>query len=447
MPEKIFWGEKGTYGPFMAQEDGWPNAGEVIRHYRRKLSMSAEELAVQYGEATGTQVTARWILKMEQQNKVPADITRRRILTQILDIPPILLGLALLEQITSYQDDEVKVQSAPVLLKKTPAVDIAKYDQYVRTRWLLSYTGEESLEEVIIHMRILEELERQSNGNLQRHVRNVLNSYYQLASDITRHQRNFSEAWFYGNNAVRVTKLIGVNDLFAAALYRRGYINLEWAIFGDKVALVMMNHEPERKKIEAAIVDFEMALLYARPQLKGAIWLELGRSQGILKNIPTSLRLVGMAEDMVGAGSNLADPVDQILLEGALNGLSEGMYLLGKAASLIAIGRTTTALELLDDLDELRNGKGIARNQARRLAYADILRAEASLGAKDHLTSAIRAESAFKTLRDIHTVEKIAWVHDIYRRLTVNYGNQSEVKNLGRMLTEYKHTLSSAKYR
>ncbi len=31
--EMIFWGEKGEYGPFTVQEDGWPNAGEVIRHY------------------------------------------------------------------------------------------------------------------------------------------------------------------------------------------------------------------------------------------------------------------------------------------------------------------------------------------------------------------------------------------------------------------------------
>lgn len=111
MLELIFWGEKGKYGPFAAQEDGWPKAGEVVRHYRRKLKMSAEELAEHYGRATGTQVTARWILKMEQQNKVPTDITRRQILIQILAIPPVLLGLASLEQVTNIIADGTQAPS------------------------------------------------------------------------------------------------------------------------------------------------------------------------------------------------------------------------------------------------------------------------------------------------------------------------------------------------
>ena len=85
MSGMIYWGEKGEYGPFTAQVNGWPNAGEVIRHYRRNRKMSAEELARRYGEAIGEQVTARWILKMEQKNKIPTDITRRQALVKILE--------------------------------------------------------------------------------------------------------------------------------------------------------------------------------------------------------------------------------------------------------------------------------------------------------------------------------------------------------------------------
>lgn len=439
MVEMTFWGEKGEYGPFTIQEDGWPNAGEVIRHYRRKLKINAQELARQYGEAIGTPITARWILKMEQQNKVPADITRRRILIQLLGIPPLLLGLASLEQVTPHSRAETKAPNVPGLLKKTPALDILQYDRSAHAYWLLSYTGEESLKEIVRNIRELETVERQSRGDLQQKVWMILNSHYQLASDVTRHQGNFSAAWFYANNAVRVAKRIGMNDLLSAALYRRGYIQLEWAIFGDTVLRAMMNHTPEREKVESAILDLEAALPHARPQLKGAIWLELSRAQGLLRNISMSFSLANRAADMVEAGSAIADPVEQILLEGALNGLSEGMYLLGKAASLVTMGRTTTALEILDDLDELKNGRGIASNQTRRLAYANILRAEAALGEKDYLTSVTRAISAFKTFRDIHTVERIAWVNDIYRRLVEKYGNRSEIKELGKMLAEYKH--------
>jgi tetratricopeptide (TPR) repeat protein len=440
MTAMIFWGEKGEYGPFTAQKDGWPNAGEVIRHYRKNLQMSADELARQYGEAIGEHITARWILKMEQQNKIPTDLTRRRALMKILHIPPILLGLSSLEQVIYTSTIATKIHPAPTTLKHISPKDIVKYEQHTRAYWLLSYTGEESLEVVVTSMRELERFECQSGGELQRYVRRVLNSHYQLASDIMRHRGNFMAAWTYANKAVRMTKLPGLNDFFAAALYRRGYTSLEWGVFGDEVSRGMMNSKPDRKKIEAALLDFEEALLHARPQLKGAIWLELSRVQGILCHPSIALTLLSQAEDMVGTGSTIADPIEQILLEGALNGLNEGMYLLGKAASLIIMGRTTSAIELLDDLDELKNGQGIARNQTRRLAYADTLRAEAAIGARDYFTAATRAMSALQTFQDIHTIERIAKINSIYTRLAEKYGSHAEVKVLGKMLADYYKT-------
>lgn len=446
MEMRIFWGAQGEYGPFAIQDDGWPNAGEVIRHYRRKCGMSAAELAQRYREdlakhdrhATRTPITARWILKMEQKNQVPADLTRRRILANILNIPLQLLGLASLDMVTHSPSADALVQHGTASLKKqTSFVDLTTYEQFIRIRWLLSYTGEETLEEVVKNIRELEYCESQSSGDFQKQVWNTLNSHYQLASDIHRHRGNFSAAWKQANNAVRVTRLIGLNDLLAAALYRRGYISLEWSIYGNQVSLGIMNDQPERKLLDASIADFEEAFPHARAQLKGAIWLELSRAQANLQKNSLSRNLIVLAEDMVDAGNSTIDPLEQILLEGALSGLNEGMYLLGKAASLIAVGRTTTAIEVLDDLDELKNGKGIARNQVRRLAYADALRAEASLGTKDYVTSAIRAANALQIFQDIHTIERIAWINKIYQILLKRYGHHPEVKRLGMMLAAY----------
>ena len=56
-----FWGEQGAYGPFRKQADGWPHAGEVVRQYRRKRQMSAEEFAKRYGAAINAQITARYL--------------------------------------------------------------------------------------------------------------------------------------------------------------------------------------------------------------------------------------------------------------------------------------------------------------------------------------------------------------------------------------------------
>ena len=437
MTEMIFWGEKGEYGPFAMQEDGWPRAGEVIRYYRRKQRMSAKELAQRYGEATGERITARWILKMEQQNKVPLAITRRRALMKILAIPPLLLGLASLETVLYHSAYEHEQQQCPVLLKNAPPLDIAKYDQFARAHWLLSYAGEEDLQEIRSNITALEAFEKQRDGASQQYVRTLLNAHYQLASDIARHQGAFAPAWSYANKAVTITNHIGLNDFVAAALYRRGYTMLEWGIFGDGTARGMMSQEPQRKKIEAAIGDFEEALLSARPQLKGAIWLELSRAQGILKQTTIALRLVGQAESMIGTLHETIDPLEQILLDGALSGLNEGMYLLGKAASFTVVGRTTTAVEILDELEELQNGQGIARNQTRRLAYSDLLRAEASLGTKEYVTAATRALNALQIYQDIGTLDRIAWINTIYERLAQKYRHHPEIKALGGMLKNY----------
>ena len=84
MEERMLWGERGEYGPFSSQADGWPNAGEIIRYYRKHCSMSADQLAEEYGQTINAQITRRWILKMEQLNLVPTDITRRKALSTIL---------------------------------------------------------------------------------------------------------------------------------------------------------------------------------------------------------------------------------------------------------------------------------------------------------------------------------------------------------------------------
>ena len=164
MSEMIFWGNKGEYGPFHIQEDGWPHAGEVIRHYRRKQHMNAEELARHYGEAIHSEVTARWILKMEQQNKVPTDITRRRILAHILHVPPVLLGLASLETATYHPPIGQQAAYESAVLQQIPFIDLATYEQYARDCWLLSYTGEEMFKEVLKYNLELVQYEQQSNG-------------------------------------------------------------------------------------------------------------------------------------------------------------------------------------------------------------------------------------------------------------------------------------------
>src|SRR5579875_1164765 len=147
MPEVFYWGEGGQYGPYTVQEDGWPNAGEVMRDYRERRGLKAEEFACMYSEELqklgkqnkkGKQgqpgkVTGNWILNMEKQNIVPTDITRRRIIARLLGIPPVLLGLASLEHVVMQPQNEATVPTRVIssTLQKI-STDIAPYRKNIQ---------------------------------------------------------------------------------------------------------------------------------------------------------------------------------------------------------------------------------------------------------------------------------------------------------------------------
>src|SRR5712691_11701042 len=97
MPSTQHWWD--SYGPFDPDpnDENFPHAGQVIRHYRLMKKWTPAQL----GEALDK--SARWVQTMEKDNEVPELISRRRALANMLNIPPILLGLASIEHIITPQ--------------------------------------------------------------------------------------------------------------------------------------------------------------------------------------------------------------------------------------------------------------------------------------------------------------------------------------------------------
>ena len=178
-----------------------------------------------------------------------------------------LLGLASLEQALFKSEVEKKAcPKGPVILKKTPSLDIARYEREIRTLWMLNETSHahNALGDVLTTIQELEELEEQTRGNLQCHVRELLYSHYRLVSRVHRDLRNLLTACHYANQAVRVTKLLGRNDLIATSLFVRGFVRLVWGLHGEKAAFGII--KPSREKLAESLNDFEQALPLARPQ-------------------------------------------------------------------------------------------------------------------------------------------------------------------------------------
>lgn len=462
--EKLFyWGEGGQYGPYHAQEDGWPNAGEVQRDYREKQGLSAGEFAIRYSEALqklgkqnkrgklGAQgkISGTWVLNMEKQNRVPTDIERRRIIARLLDIPPILLGLATLQDVVMQPQKEAPMEPVvvPHTLKRV-STDIEHYKKNVRVALHIHRTSSAQglLHDINMELRDLKNLESQARGHFLYQVRELLLSNNLLATRIMKDAREYAFAYAYANDAVQVAKSMEDGDLIATARYMRGCAKAEW---GRRGIVQQGIFQLDQSKIKDAILDFQKILAYAHskqghihPQLEGFTKLQLSRALGMVKQgsrdgrIAQAIAMSDEVADMVGA-----DPIDDFytrsLITGTLSGLHMGGYHLGRAEIFNAVELPGKALTELNHVQKLTEGT-YGGDETRYQAWFDVLMAESLMGLKDYYEATRRAKSALIIFHNINSLRNMASVKDIYSRIAASsYGTSIDVKELGDMLKEW----------
>lgn len=444
MGEKVFWGEHGEFGPFTRQEDGWPHAGEVIRKYRRSMNMSAEvlanryreELAKHFGSGTGAKITARWILKMEQKNQIPTDIVRRRILANILDIPPFLLGLATLEAMMPQQAVQGQI---PTVLSST-SLDLDYHNKETRMLWQLHYaqTAQDALTGLLKDIKELAPLQQTAKGSFKRNLSEILNSYYRLAATILRDRGDFERAYFFANKSISMSKAMGTDfyslQITSASQYTRGVVNFAWGVFGDSVRQGRIHFQKE--KIQAALCDFEQALKYASPQMRGIIYSEMARAKALIATSPMdvtiALRLLEQAEQFLDVDTS-DDFYVQILLNGDLKGLDEKRLILGRAKTFLAMGRPGKAMDEFSDLEMLQEGS----QHTRRRGWTQVFYAQAAFDLGNFSVAAERTLNAFSNCQEAHSITHLARINELYGQLlNSSYRAHTDVRRLGRLLSK-----------
>jgi hypothetical protein len=145
-----------------------------------------------------------------------------------------------------------------------------------------------------------------------------------------------------------------------------------------------------------------------------------------------------LAGNLVDREERSADPYTNILLDARVKGLDEEEYLLGRAITFNAVGRSGKALEEFDALERLGEGRRRGKDQTRHYAWLEIVQAQAYLGTKEYYVATDKATKAFLVLRDIDSVDNIAIIQVMYNDLVKGpYQGHEEVKELGNMLTRY----------
>jgi len=385
MAEQRYWWD--AYGPFDPDEDGYPNAGQVVRHYRLLKGWTPADL----GEA----------------------ISRRRALARILGIPPLLLGLAAFGA-PGPTPDSSQQGNAPAKVRVDDAT-LAQYDGFLRLYWELDYTStaRESLDDIRRWARHLGALANDAGDGQRRRLVALLCRYDQLATWIARDQRDYQTALPHANRAIKLARATGDDELLAAALFRRGRTFLE------------------QEQIEDAIRDLDAAVPHAhraRPQLKALVLLAAGHARAHAaaadRQATEALTLIDQAGRIVRRG-HLED--DESFVK-----LNAGRYHLDRAGALLALGRPTDALDELD-----LAVRGVAPDQTRRHAYINVLRAKAHADIGELPVAVAVAEEALQVSKALRSGVNVARIGQVYEQVRAStYGTSPQVARLGAQLVQ-----------
>jgi hypothetical protein len=417
------------YPDFPLDDEGFPVPGAVIRHFREKMyytdpidgkqkRWTQTDLAKRLGVS---EVTVRL---METQNVGLDSISRRRVVTDILKIPPALLGLSSLSSLSAFLTSSTasSSDSTPEPFVGQETISLYKHATTVYGEKHLTGTAQDSVADIKQWINRVKNDIGRSKGNQKIELQDILWSFYDLAAKIYSDDLNqWDTALKYLNSEMEVADLLQSDQLRAASLYRSGQIHFA------------------QRHYFAAKTDLEGAIKYAQgdpidSQLKSAIFASAALSFAIVnKDEKTKTyvqSLLHQARTTITAHPNSSD--------GRFAKFDNGKYLLEYADVLIALNKPKTALDILDDASEQ-----IDPSLRRRHAYISVLQAESFMRLKrpqldtatDLLTSAFTLSTAIKSEFIISHVIRL------YNELLQGpYGNSTELADLGIALREWRKT-------
>lgn len=363
-----------SYGPFDTQEDGYPNAGQVLRYFRKLRHVSAKELAEQLGD-----VSTRWIYIMEKENKVYESINRRSALAFILGIPPILLGLGDIK--------ELETQSG-IRQETTKELDITALDNRLDFIYEAFNAGIDSR---YLRPQLNSAIYALSTSR-EKDALTLLSKYYRSYSRIERDMQNMELAKDYIKKAEAVSSELNDIDLFSISMHSHGWILEEDGDILKSIPYIRKGHDMVKNDITplagCSYIDLAIILSTVTQDRKDRDLVEslLDRAEEIATEVPSTREKDGMLT-MEVVHTNRA--------KAYLN-----MRMLDKAE--YAIEKSESCL---------------APNQTRRSIRLDIIQAKYSFLSGDIMIALNSLENAYKAAKyiksyyNISTIRQLA--HDI----------------------------------
>ncbi len=399
----------------------FPDPGTIIRIYRQRMNYidqdgklrkwTQADLAKRLGVS---EVTVRL---METQGKGLDSIDRRRAIAEILKIPPVLLGLASLEDLLALLEHNNTAKMAKASHVSMETIKLYQDTLSIYSEKHNTFTAKDSSIDIEKWIgRIQHDLSTASQRQRADMYR-VLWGFHNLAAKVYDDMYDWVNALSHVNNAREIAMEMNSNDFLAASLYRSSQLH-----FSQKNPLLAKS-------------DLTAALDYAKKStnlsLKGAVFSEAALSLALvdpdMAATTYAQRLLDEAEKYAGKHAE----GDEFSLR-----FTTGRYLFTRGSALLALKRPAVALEYLDDAEET-----LDLSQKRRLAYINILRAEAYMRLKrpeyDHAMALLLG--ALDVSKAIKSGFNIGRIRSLYKLLTMSsYGNSPQVADLGLQLRDWR---------
>ncbi|QBD81682.1 hypothetical protein EPA93_39220 [Ktedonosporobacter rubrisoli] len=352
--------------------DGRIDEGMLVRYYRKEVRgwKNAQIVVDLYNELLEENVSIRWMQRMEQQNNVPIDQTRRWVLATLLSIPPAYLGLPALKPIIQLQDTVQIVVST-----KAPEVDNTEYGSRLRELWRSNHANARKpdvIPEIVARIYALQEALLYGKEQQRKLVARLLCNYLILCGNVHRYQGYLSTAITYLNHALTLAREKGFYELYTRTLYLRGFAFFNrWTLWRNK---------EDRSDLLYAVRDLKAAQSFVESahkhgiaisqSLKGAILAEGGRA--LAYNARDSQeRLEAMNKlDQAGriiSASSFSNDDERFLR------VDQEWYHIDKAEAYIANGWADSAFQ---ELANVYKGDPLLH---QRYLYAYLLEAEAHM--------------------------------------------------------------------
>lgn len=316
-----------TYGPFNEGENNLPHLGQVIRYYRELREWKAKDLA----EALGQSV--RHIYEIESSANMPELISRRQALSNLLKIPPVLLGLAV---IIPESDIDQLTEELAGTVRIIDSQTISIYENMLASSWELYYTSSalRAANNIDHWLNYLTNAAKEARGVRRDQLISMLCRFYQLSGVAARDRMDTQRALKDGKKAVELAFQLENPELIAASLFRRARTYIQ------------------QQKYDIAIHDLESALPYAdrsRDPLKGYVYQTTAETYSLA---------AGENKQMQKKSLNIFDQVGRIIRKGDLE--DDGSFVKLNIAGLY-MDRART-LTLFHKPEEAHNALNIARD-------------------------------------------------------------------------------------